>query len=68
MLILSFCFRVPPKKEKKKCWKCFTIGFQTADKSLQVILLCWVESLVPVGDFDVFDGIEMLGTDLSIVV
>lgn len=56
-----------PKKEKCVGWV-FTIGFQTADESLQIILLCWVESLVPVGDFDVFDGIEMLGTDLSIVV
>lgn len=68
MLILFFCFRVsPPRTEKCVGWV-FTIGFQTADKSLQIILLCWVESLVPVGDFDVFDGIEMLGTDLSIVV
>lgn len=58
---------LPPKKEKCVGWV-FTIGFQTTDESLQVILLCWVESLVPVGDFDVFDGIEMLGTDLSIVV
>lgn len=57
-----------PKKNRKSDGSVFTIGFQTADKSLQIILLCWVESLVPVGDFDVFDGIEMLGTDLSIVV
>lgn len=57
-----------PRKKRKSAGSVFTIGFQTADESLQVILLCWVESLVPVGDFDVFDGIEMLGTDLSIVV